>query len=89
MKSFPKGVPLVSESHHVLFRQAAHPACDVCGEPLPPIDEEPDFALAGEGMLVWYRGEERRAEKIPLCGGCATAIGVTAMHRWEIEEDEG
>ncbi len=43
----------------------------------------------GKGLLVWVRGDERRYEEPELCPRCASAIGITAVHRWEIEEDEG
>jgi hypothetical protein len=56
--------------------------CDACktlvkGEP------------AGRGLYVWSRGEEVRYEEPPLCGRCATAIGMTALAIWSMEEEEG
>jgi len=45
--------------------------------------------VAGRGLLVWSRGGERRYQEPPLCSGCAAAIGVSALQRWEIEEEEG
>ena len=56
--------------------------CHVCGS---AIAGEP----AGRGLFLWTRGDEVRVEEPPLCAGCATAIGVTALREWEIEEDEG
>jgi hypothetical protein len=38
---------------------------------------------------MWTRGDQVRFEKTPLCPECASAIGVTALARWEIEEEEG
>jgi hypothetical protein len=46
-------------------------------------------SVRGRGLLVWARGEERRYEEPHLCPSCASAIGVSALQRWEIEEDEG
>jgi len=56
--------------------------CDACGE---LIEGEP----AGSGLYVWTRGEEVRYEEPPLCASCATAIGVTALATWSVEEEEG
>jgi hypothetical protein len=46
-------------------------------------------SVIGRGLLVWSRGDERRYQEPPLCSSCATAIGVSALQRWEIEEEEG
>lgn len=56
--------------------------CDACDE---VIEGEP----AGRGLYVWTRGDEVRHEEPPLCGHCATAIGITALHAWSMEEEEG
>jgi hypothetical protein len=80
-----RSVKCVSASHSILF-EVADERCNVCGEPLGDNDEE---SLGGRGLLVWARGEERRYEEPQLCPSCASAIGVSALHRWEIEEDEG
>lgn len=56
--------------------------CDACDE---VIEGEPD----GHGYYVWARGDEVRREEPPLCGRCATAIGITALQAWSIEEEEG
>ncbi len=45
--------------------------------------------MPGEGVYLWARGNEVRYEKAPLCPSCAAAIGMTALARWEIEEEEG
>ena len=47
------------------------------------------YSGGGCGLLVWARGDERRYQEPPLCAACAAAIGVTALQRWETEEDEG
>jgi hypothetical protein len=82
--------PCVVASHDALFAQADEPRCDACGTALPPAtDDDEGFAPPGTGVYMWSRGDEPRFEKVPLCASCASAIGVTAMARWEIEEEEG
>ncbi|GAB4214378.1 MAG: hypothetical protein OHK0013_39020 [Sandaracinaceae bacterium] len=56
--------------------------CDACGA---AIAGEP----AGRGLLLFPRGDEVVREEPPLCEACALAIGVTALHRFAEEEDEG
>ena len=56
--------------------------CDACNE---PIEGEP----AGRGLYMWTRGDEVRFEEPALCDRCATAIGVTALAAWSVEEEEG
>jgi hypothetical protein len=56
--------------------------CDACNE---LIEGEP----AGHGLYMWARGDELRFEEPPLCPRCATAIGVTALAAWSMEEEEG
>ncbi|MFT3767643.1 MAG: hypothetical protein QM820_19485 [Minicystis sp.] len=66
-------------------RFAADPAelrCDVCDD---PIEGEP----SGRGLYMWTRGDEVRFEEPALCPRCATAIGVTALAAWTVEEEEG
>jgi hypothetical protein len=62
--------------------RAAELRCDACDE---VIEGEP----AGHGLYLWTRGGEIRLEEPPLCGNCATAIGVTALQSWSVEEEEG
>lgn len=62
--------------------EASEVWCDACNE---PIEGEP----AGRGLYVWTRGDEVRYEEPPLCARCATAIGVTALATWSVEEEEG
>lgn len=94
MSELPKD--FVSASHSVLFEDVEAHRCDVCSGPLPSNDrndgdeqDEDEHALTGRGLLVWVRGEERRYQEPPLCASCASAIGLSALSRWEIEEDEG
>lgn len=64
--------------------------CSVCSELLVAHDDDDETAAPrGRGLLVWSRGEERRYEEPELCPRCASTIGLSALHRWEIEEDEG
>jgi hypothetical protein len=95
---------LVTATHAVLFEDASsrsdadttpaldvERACDACGDPLnAPSDDDGDgFAIQGSGVYVWARGDEMRRESAPLCAYCAAAIGMSALARWEIEEEEG
>ena len=80
--------------HSVLFTDTDANRCDVCAEPVGDGKEDPDddttgFDVKGRGLLVWSRGDERRYQEPPLCSSCAAAIGVSALQRWEIEEEEG
>lgn len=80
-------VKCVTASHSILF-ETADERCSVCSEQLEP-DDGDGVGIRGRGLLVWTRGEERRYEEPQLCPACASAIGVSALQRWEIEEDEG
>lgn len=87
MSDLPKG--FVSANHSVLFEESVE-QCSVCSEPLDADDDDDSGTkMRGRGLLVWARGEERRYEEPHLCPSCASAIGVSALQRWEIEEDEG
>jgi hypothetical protein len=84
----------VTAGHGVLFQDSEAHRCDVCASALEEGDREVDgddggFDVGGRGLLVWSRGEERRYQEPPLCSSCAAAIGVSALQRWEIEEEEG
>jgi hypothetical protein len=80
---------IVALGHEVLFSEdPAASECDVCGERVTEDDGEA-HAVAGRGLYVWARGDEIRREEPPLCPSCATALGLTALARWEIEEEEG
>jgi hypothetical protein len=88
MSTLPKG--FVTASHTDLFAEPASPRCDVCHGELGAEDDDAEgHQVSGRGLLVWTRGEERRYQEPPLCPSCASAIGLTALQRWEIEEDEG
>lgn len=56
--------------------------CDACD---CAIEGEP----GGSGLYLWSRGDdELRLEEPPLCDSCATAIGTTALRRWDEEDEE-
>ncbi len=54
-------------------------ACDVRIEGAP----------TASGLFVWARGDVIHTEEPPLCEACATAIGLTALRRWQLEDEEG
>ena len=91
MNELPKIAGFVTAGHAVLFEDAEARRCDVCASMLTKDDAESDGdeSASGRGLLVWSRGDERRYQEPPLCPSCATAIGVSALQRWEIEEEEG
>jgi len=78
----------VTATHEVLFQVREPAQCDACGGPLPD-DRDDGPGLAGGGTYMWLRGDGVEVENVPLCASCATAIGITALSRWEIEEEEG
>jgi hypothetical protein len=76
-------------SHELLFVDPG-PRCDVCDVPLS--ENESDSAensIGGRGLYVWIRGGQTVYEEPPLCVSCGTAIGMSALARWDIEEEEG
>jgi hypothetical protein len=89
MTAPPDDETFVVASHEALFAEGDEPRCDACGAPLPPTDDDEGFQVPGSGLYVWTRGTAVRFEKAPLCPSCASAIGMTALARWEIEEEEG
>jgi hypothetical protein len=77
-------------SHEALFHETAASRCDACGESIADGEGAPQaYGSPGRGVYLWARGEETRLESVPLCTACAAAIGMTALARWEIEEEEG
>ncbi len=72
-------------THAELFRPDER-ACDACGAPLP---ESGDAVEEGRGLYVWARDGGLVFEEPPLCPACAAAITLSALQRWETEEDEG
>lgn len=78
-------------SHEDLFIERGEMLCDACGGALDEdgVDPEGTYGVPGQGVYLWARGDEVRFERAPLCPSCASAIGMTALARWEIEEEEG
>jgi hypothetical protein len=85
----PTGEVVHTASHEVLFEVAEPTTCDACGTQLPEAGDEDALELTGSGVYMWTRGDAVRFERAPLCASCAAAIGMTALARWEIEEEEG
>lgn len=85
----PGAEELVVGSHEALFVEVASTRCDACGEPIGEAEGAEGYELPGRGVYLWARGDETRLESVPLCASCASAIGMTALARWEIEEEEG
>ena len=80
--------PFVSATHAALFVADGTVRCDVCNAVVAE-DADEGYAVTGRGLYVWARGEDVRYEEPHLCAGCAAAVGVSALARWEIEEEEG
>ena len=79
---------LLAIPHAALFVADESVRCDVCNAVVAE-DADEGYAVAGRGLYVWARGEDVRYEEPHLCAGCAAAVGVSALARWEIEEEEG
>lgn len=75
-------------SHEALFECNESSTCDVCGVALIAQEDE-GYSVPGSGAYLWMRGDHASTERVPLCAGCASAIGMAALARWEIEEEEG
>jgi hypothetical protein len=85
----PAAAPVVSVSHEILFQTSPTDTCDACGGPLPEGGDDEGYELPGNAVYMWARGDAVRFERAPLCAACAAGIGVAALSRWEIEEEEG
>ena len=85
-------VPHLQATLADLFRARSSdaPACDACGDELS-VNQDADegFAVAGKGVYLSSRGGDVRYEDVPLCPACGSAIGLSALRQWEIEEEEG
>lgn len=88
-------------SHHALYERVDRARCDVCDRLLldvgifdeiattdPEAPGDDAVPRAGAGLYVWTRGAESRFEDAPLCARCGPAIAITAMRRWQIEDEE-
>jgi hypothetical protein len=80
---------VIVASQDVLFGDVPSSRCDACGVPIAEADEAEGYGIPGRGVYLWARGEDAHLESVPLCASCASAIGMTALARWEIEEEEG
>jgi hypothetical protein len=80
---------LIVGTHDALFVEVPSSRCDACGETILETDGAEGYGFPGRGIYLWARGDETRLESVPLCASCASAIGMTALGRWEIEEEEG
>jgi hypothetical protein len=78
-----------SVSHEALFQHDEATRCDACNGRLTGADDSGGYSPQGRAVYLWQRGGEPQFESVPLCPSCASAIGVTALARWEIEEEEG
>jgi hypothetical protein len=63
--------------------------CDACDGPLRRDDDGDDEAAGGHGLYIWARSAGIVYEEPPLCPACAAAITISALQRWDIEEEEG
>lgn len=79
----------VAVSHEALFVAESPSACDACGGSLDAAEPVEEYRVPGRGVYLSARGGETHFESVPLCSSCASAIGMTALARWEIEEEEG
>jgi len=79
--------------HEILFAPEIIGRCDACGHDLLPHEllssDDHERSNASHGVYLSARGDDIRLEKAPLCGSCSTALGMTALMQWGIEEEEG
>jgi len=80
----PRNKRAFALSERVLFEDAR--TCSVCDRRLDDVEED----SVSRGLLLFVRGDERRWEEPELCAECSSAITISALQRWEAEEeDEG
>jgi len=77
----------VTATHAALFEQEGATGCDICGEAIPPEDDGP--AVPGRASYASARGDTVTFDPAPLCATCAAAVAITAIQRWDVEEEEG
>ncbi len=80
---------VVIGTHEALFEPVESTRCDACEGPIYADDEGAWYDVPGRGVYLWKHGDAVELEIAPLCSSCASAIGMTALARWEIEEEEG
>jgi hypothetical protein len=83
------GDSFVSVSHDALFETSEATRCDACNALLVTVDDSDGYGIEGRAVYLWQRAGEAHLESAPLCPSCAAAVGLTALARWEIEEEEG
>ena len=69
-------------THRALFSHPSERRCDLCDAPIPLQGD------GGSGLFIWHRSGEVRYEEPPLCVHCGPALALTAMRRWEEEDEE-
>ena len=69
-------------THRALFAHPSERRCDLCDASIPLHEG------GGSGLFIWNRGGEVRYEEPPLCVHCGPALALTAMRRWEEEDEE-
>jgi hypothetical protein len=79
----------VAASHEILFASSDEILCDACGGAIHAQESADEAPPNGQATYLWARGDETTLEHVPLCASCASVIGMTALARWEIEEEEG
>jgi hypothetical protein len=82
-----EGDPLFVTAGHTVLFEPEQARCDACDAVLGDSEEETEGQ--GRGLYLWLRHGDIVFEEPPLCGACAAAITISALHRWEIEEEEG
>ena len=97
-------LPYIRADLSDLFRAKDPTRCDACNEALSEgggaegagaEDGGADgagadgYQVRGKGLYMWTRGDQVRFEEPVLCPSCGAAIGLSALARWEIEEEEG
>jgi hypothetical protein len=86
-------LPYIRADLSDLFRAKDSTRCDACNEALTEDDGAEGgaegFQVRGKGLYMWTRGDHVRFEEPVLCHSCGAAIGLSALARWEIEEEEG
>jgi hypothetical protein len=69
-------------THRALFTHPSERRCDLCDASIPVHGD------GGSGLYIWTRSGEIRYEEPPLCVTCGPALALTAMRRWEEEDEE-
>ncbi len=85
----PSAAPaFITAGHAVLFEDDATKRCDICEAEIAP-DPDDGSSYTGSALYVSICGDRVVYDEPPLCPSCAVAVGVTALARWDVEEEEG